>query len=1770
MRLNPSSFRSYLLSYIVRLPRMLLRHGLTRKLLCLAIIINLLIWPSSGIALRELPVLAATAIEATTDSLGSIPNFFKWLFGSQSAAVRQETLADRNARVAQIRISPHKFVGYLGETATLTSLGADSSGQTVQGVKFDWESSDTDKLQIDDAGRATFLNPGLARVTCRTGSASATIPVLIRPRRRPIQTDPEWRADQDSLTDDGQTTGHLTLPSLLDGLTPTAHAQGGYGDDFPSDGVVYGIGTPPHTALEQTRLGPVVPGYNFEFAVPVANLGGRGLAANLMLYYNSSLWTSRLNPSTNEHIWTFDPIKSWPSPGFSLGFGRIVWYDLGYDPGTGQSTWKYMLIDPNGTRRSLGVGSATGNNTLKTTDGTNITFVGNVAVGGTLYYNDGTAMTIGKVNNRLLPTQITDTNGNYIQIAYKTPDSCTPAIAINYIIDTLGRYIQFNYDCLKGGLYEVVAPGGGMQIDYQAISFQPNFVDSSGQPSQMENTPSTLSPIRHIYVPTAQKGYLLSYSQWGMVYDVSLRKGMSGGWIITDGTEAARATFNYPTTSLDPRTTAPTFTQRVESPGGTYSYTQTDGIVRPDGSKFFLTGLDTEIKTSTNVSMGRTVHTFVNDPGGSQQVQSVTAYDDTGTATKVDFDYDQYGNVTNKREYGEKIGGVWKVRRRTHYTYLTTQAYLDAYIRNRPLQVEVLDALENISDGDDVLIGKQAYGYDNYSAMGGMEVYSGSTLPPGHLSSYDATKTTRGNLTGVTKWKVIATNETETHNSKLDRFGNPVKVQVSCCQEKSFTYGQNTYWARAEQTTSGNPSGDHLTTTAGYNFSTLTVASQTDPNNQTTSFSYDTLRRPTGSTSPTGATSTITYNDTAQTVTSTVSFTENGNNKTATETQVYDGWGQMSQSVNVHGGQVNLTYDQMGRLQAQTNPFQQGGQPSPATSYQYDALGRTKVATLPDSNTVLTDCSGRTVTITDQVGRKIKRETDSLGRLVKVTEQDATGALTLETTYTYDIADRLVGVNQGGQTRAYKYDDEGKLLLERIPEQTATINDGTGTYWTTKYAYTSFGALQTRTDARGVVTTYGYDNLNRLTSISYDTTNAPGVAATNNVTYTYDNNQSSSTKGLLLSITMLSGTQATYTETLSYDSNKRVASRMWTRDGLSYTTGYQYNTANQLTQITYPVSLRVLNINHDDKGRLSSIADQYRTYLSNLVFNPAGQVSSHSYGNGVAESFTYNNRMQVSTQTATVGGNTRMGLTYDYQAQAGQSGVGTTAGNSGQLMAVNNNSTIGGTAESASFTYDLQGRLVTSNQTTNGASAQRRFSYDRWGNRTGMWDAVSGGNQIQSITLQQSGGAPTNRIQSVTSGSTLNYSYDAAGNVLSDGVHTYTYDAENRLRSADWGASNQAAYIYDYASRRIKKFTNAGVTYYVWEGSQVIGEYSSTGGVIANYVYGSGRMVSRLANGVVRYYLSDRLSVRMMLDASGSVVGRQGHLPYGEEIGTSGEFDKKRFTSYERDGESGLDYAVNRSYSPTVGRFLQADPYRESGGATSPQSWNRYSYVQNMPVDAVDPLGLILDTTWGSNELCDGSVVGQLFCSVVTAPSPRDPTPEPLPAPATCIIHASFWGPVTQDVPLRYPDDSQNRGPTTTDPRVYAAWNMEISFSVSDNVANWTIDQAAIATYSGLWKVNGNIQEFSGTESRPDDRPADSSTWPRANSMAGYKWRFWIDSPGASIRGSGVSPWTGTWTFQAVSLVTNGRTTCSRRWHIVLNFIEGELDREHSNAWEDL
>jgi RHS repeat-associated protein len=67
----------------------------------------------------------------------------------------------------------------------------------------------------------------------------------------------------------------------------------------------------------------------------------------------------------------------------------------------------------------------------------------------------------------------------------------------------------------------------------------------------------------------------------------------------------------------------------------------------------------------------------------------------------------------------------------------------------------------------------------------------------------------------------------------------------------------------------------------------------------------------------------------------------------------------------------------------------------------------------------------------------------------------------------------------------------------------------------------------------------------------------------------------------------------------------------------------------------------------------------------------------------------------------------------------------------------------------------------------------------------------------------------------------------------------------------------------------------------------------------------------------------------------------------------------RRFTSYDRSGATGLDYAVNRHYDPQQGRFTQVDPIEMgSVSLTSPQTLNLYAYCANDPINHIDPSGL--------------------------------------------------------------------------------------------------------------------------------------------------------------------------------------------------------------------
>ena len=133
------------------------------------------------------------------------------------------------------------------------------------------------------------------------------------------------------------------------------------------------------------------------------------------------------------------------------------------------------------------------------------------------------------------------------------------------------------------------------------------------------------------------------------------------------------------------------------------------------------------------------------------------------------------------------------------------------------------------------------------------------------------------------------------------------------------------------------------------------------------------------------------------------------------------------------------------------------------------------------------------------------------------------------------------------------------------------------------------------------------------------------------------------------------------------------------------------------------------------------------------------------------------------------------------------------------------------------------------------------------------------------------------------------------------------------------------------------------------------------------------RMLAIVEGTTVKYCTPDHLGTpRIVTGQSGAtatLISRHDYFPYGEEIldGSSGRIGiagysqadnvNQRFTSYERDAETGLDFARARYFGSGAGRFSSIDPKMTSARCANPQTFNRYSYCANNPVVLVDPSG---------------------------------------------------------------------------------------------------------------------------------------------------------------------------------------------------------------------
>jgi RHS repeat-associated protein len=111
-------------------------------------------------------------------------------------------------------------------------------------------------------------------------------------------------------------------------------------------------------------------------------------------------------------------------------------------------------------------------------------------------------------------------------------------------------------------------------------------------------------------------------------------------------------------------------------------------------------------------------------------------------------------------------------------------------------------------------------------------------------------------------------------------------------------------------------------------------------------------------------------------------------------------------------------------------------------------------------------------------------------------------------------------------------------------------------------------------------------------------------------------------------------------------------------------------------------------------------------------------------------------------------------------------------------------------------------------------------------------------------------------------------------------------------------------------------------------------------------------MAKRRAMAGVRWVMADHLGTpRISVDQTGALssVTRHDYLPFGEELqagswgrtsaqGYAGDSVKQKYTGYERDAETNLNYAEARYHSDVQGRFTSVDPLQASAKLTDPST----------------------------------------------------------------------------------------------------------------------------------------------------------------------------------------------------------------------------------------
>ena len=303
-------------------------------------------------------------------------------------------------------------------------------------------------------------------------------------------------------------------------------------------------------------------------------------------------------------------------------------------------------------------------------------------------------------------------------------------------------------------------------------------------------------------------------------------------------------------------------------------------------------------------------------------------------------------------------------------------------------------------------------------------------------------------------------------------------------------------------------------------------------------------------------------------------------------------------------------------------------------------------------------------------------------------------------------------------------------------------------------------------------------------------------------------------------------------------------------------------------------------------------------------------------------------------------------------------------------------------------------------------------------------------------------------------GGTRNFSYDPDGNLTSDGIHTNSWDALNRpIQISDSGTNSTVQIAYTPGGARYQETTTSGSSSTTLTEVNALFQVEAT----SSYTYyreqimgGAGIVAVRTirSDGILttRYLTSDHLgSVSVITDEAGNIDERMSYDAFGMRRNPTTwqdyfslpdltDITDKGYTDQQQMDAVGLVHMNGRVYDPVVGRFMSADPTVPD--PLDGQSFNRYAYVENNPLSAVDPSGFCSQMSMGNCPNAPNTTPVEVCFSACSAATTLDPiTPlndDVVDQAATTYIAPPPTVPptdtTTSSAPLPIPTGSGNNG----------------------------------------------------------------------------------------------------------------------------------------------